>query len=819
MQPVTFGQWIKRLRAEQDLTQEKLSERVGCATPTLGAFETSMRRPSREMAERIADVLKVPADQREEFMRLARQPVGRASENELERLAPNKQSAAPPPQPRLPQQGRSQPIPQLIGREAECTALQTLLLDERNRLITIVGAGGMGKTQLALNLTATLAPHFADGAAFVALAAINQVQHLPSTIANSLNLPLQGTVDLQQQINLWLAGRRMLLTLDNFEQLLMDEEAIHWVRQLLRAAPNLTLLVTSRERLRVSGERIFELGGLGLPADALLADQADAVLLFLERAQQTQIDFVIHDENRQAVSRICHLVEGMPLAIELAAAWVNVLTPGEIADEISRSIDFFALAQRDMTARHRSMRAVFDHSWRLLNEAERAVLAKLSLFRGGCTREAAQQVAGATLPILANLIDKSLLRKSQSTPTRYSMHELVRQYAQDQLQAQPEIAASVAETHAAYYHQLVGEAALQIWGAKIADALRTLDLENDNVRTALEHYLTAATGIQASLDLAGSLWRFWEMRGYITEGRTWLERALQRGIEPPAPSRWLALHGAGNLALDQGEYVIARQHYEASLQVLQAQLQSLVDPDTISRTRYRIANSLTNLGGCALAQGDLDEALVFSEEALALHRQLNSKVGQGLTLTNLAKIRLQQQQIDQAAQLGQESLLIYQELGDERGIGWNLSTLGTVARQRGEVARATTLYEEAERLFTKLADQADLVWLHFDLGELAQAQRESEQAETHYQTALTLAQTLRNKKATALLLDRLSMIASEKGEYVHARSWNDQSLALYREIGHEAGVSEALQNRERITAASKSKSPTHQNPTQGVPGQ
>lgn len=799
MQPTTFVRWLKKLRAEQDLTQEMLAELIGCATHTLSALETGARRPSREMAERIADVLRVPADQRAEFLRLARQ--SRAEQPITEPSV----TVSPPPLEQPTPRYIPPPLPPvataLIGREAERNALQNLICDAQNRLVTIVGAGGMGKTRLALDLTAHLQEQFTDGAAFVALAAISQMEHLPGAIANSLNIPLQGSTDLQQQLNTWLASRHMLLTLDNFEQLLSEAASIEWVRQWLNAAPRLQLLITSRERLRVSGERVFELNGLTLPQPHQSSDEADAALLFLERAQQTASDFVLDSSNRVAVNRICHLVEGMPLGIELAAAWVNILTPDEIAEEISRSIDFLALAQRDMTPRHRSMRAVIDHSWRLLGAEERSVLMKLAVFRGGCTREAVQQVAGATLPILANLIDKSLLRRSQTTPTRYTLHELVRQYAEDRLRTEPTIAATLSEVHAAYYHQLVRIAERQLWGANIADALSRLDTENDNVRVALEHYLAQPTGVEASINLAGSLWRFWEMRGAISEGRSWLGRALQRGSDPPAPSRWLALHAAGNLAGDQGDYAYAKECYQESLRLLQSHLPTLADPEQIRTTHYRIANTLTNLGNNAIQRGNLAEALPYCEEALALNRRLETKVGLALTLTNLATIYLWQQQLDQAEHWGREALATYQELGDERGIAWNLSRLGNIACERGLFAQAASLFREARMLYEKLADQADLVWLDFDEGELARAQGEDEQAETHYQAGIRLAQQLSNKRATALLLDRLSLIASHAGHHAQAVTWNDQSIALHRAIGNELGLSEALHHREQITAA------------------
>lgn len=804
--PSTFAQWVRQLRLARDLTQETLAEQAFCSVQAVRAFEAGRRRPSLAMALRLADVLGVTGEQRERFLHLARTELDTEPTEPLSAPAtPASVTSSTPVMPTLP--GATTPF---IGRATELNALRHLLLGEQQRLVTIVGPGGMGKTRLALDLTAALADHFADGAAFVSLAAIADLHHLPSTIASALNIPLQGATEAVQQVNRWFAPRRMLLTLDNMEQLLSDGALVAWVRGILAAAPGLHLLITSRERLRMSGERTFELAGLPLPTPDRPIAQAAAALLFLERAQQVMADFVINAQNQAAISQICHLLEGMPLGIELAAAWVHVLTPQEIAAEISRSIDFLARSTRDMTPRHRSMRAVFDHSWKLLSDDERSALMKLAVFRGGCTREAAQQVAAAPLPLLASLIDKSLLRKSSHTPTRYTMHELVRQYAADQLAHAPDhMAQTVVAAHAGYYHDLVREAEWQIWGPNIAAVVHRLEAENDNVRAALTHFLAAPAAVAQSIDLAGLLWRFWEMRGYLAEGRNWLAQALQRHAEPPPPSRWLALHGAGNLASDQGDYASARAHYQECLQLLQTQLPTLADPDAILRTRYRIGTTLTNLGNCALLQGELAEALTFSEEALALQRQLadqsakqqlNSAIGIAITTTNLAMIKLLQGEVDQAAQCSDESLALYRVLGDERGMGWNLRTRGAIAQARGQYAQAAAHYAEARALFEKLAAQSDLVTLYFHLGELARAQGIQTQAESHYQTGLSLAQGLGSKSEMALLLDRLSLVACQAGRYDQALNWSEQSIALYRELHNRLGLCEALQHRGDLAA-------------------
>ena len=303
MDSLNFGRWIKKLRNEQDLTQEMLSERVGCATPTLRAFEIGKRRPSREMAERIADVLQVPMDERAEFLRLALLPLEPSSNGDGEgdeTLAPTQQGETTATSPMLP------PLAGLfIGREAEQNALQQLLIEDRQRLITLVGAGGIGKTRLALEIAHRITNHLKDGAAFVALAPLQTAQHLTSALTTSLTINTQGAPSLDEALFSWLADKEMLLVFDNFEHLLVDTSSIAWIKLLMQRAPGVQLLITSRERLRISGERIFELGGLGHSSNsAHPVDESDAVLLFLARAEQVASDFVLDSTNRACPWRL-----------------------------------------------------------------------------------------------------------------------------------------------------------------------------------------------------------------------------------------------------------------------------------------------------------------------------------------------------------------------------------------------------------------------------------------------------------------------------------------------------------------------------------
>jgi tetratricopeptide (TPR) repeat protein len=394
----------------------------------------------------------------------------------------------------------------------------------------------------------------------------------------------------------------------------------------------------------------------------------------------------------------------------------------------------------------------------------------------------------AVLESLASLIDHSLLQQKTDVAgeTRFELLRVIREYALERLTESGETEA-MRRGHAAYYLALAGQANHHLWRESIATWLDRLDREHDNLRAALDYYISRADGAEPSLQMAGCLWRFWEIRGYFTEGRSWLEKALaRRGAALPA-SRWLSLHGAGNLACDQGEYETAKGYYAESLDLLRE----------LGHQRG-IANSLINLGNVALVQGAYEQALAFTEEAFAIHRQLNNQIGIAAALNNLADIALHQSRYGQAKTLSLESLAAYRELGDERGIGWAHRRLGTIAQHRCAYSQAAQYYQESMLALQKLKNQADMVWLLFDLGELARRQGDDQQAEASYRKCLALAKETGDTKAIASSLNSLAILAHRQGDDNQATAWCDQSIAIQREIGDKYGLAESLHNRGNI---------------------
>lgn len=724
--PDRFGAWLKQLRLQRGLTQEALAELADCSVQTIRFFETSKRRPSLAMAEQLATILAIPHAEVEPFIQLARQALGQSEERTVDALAP---SAPLDPNPvTLP------PLEQpLIGRAAELAILRQLLVQERRRLVTLIGAGGMGKSHLALTLATALAPTFAAGAVFVAIAPLRAAAHLPSAIATALHLTL-GAGDPSELVLTLLRERQLLLVLDGFEELLHQDNgaAATWLSHLLQRTDQVQILVTSRERLRLSGERTFELGGLALPFAGVQPATADAVLLFLARAQQAAPDFRLDSQNQDAVARICQLVDGMPLGIELAAAWVRALTPAEIAVELARNVDFLARANRDAAPRHRSMRAIFEHSWALLDGKEQEVLGRLAVFRGGCYREAAQAVAGATLPLLAGLIDKSLVRRQQTaTHARYELHEVVRQFAAEKRRQGPRANPDPQQplehlaqdeawlAHYTYFYKLTATAKTHLQGREQLHWLRLLDEELANIRAALERCL-ATQDFDRGLQLALQLEEYWYIRGYHGEGLQRLREFLQPGrAVHTAADLANGYAAAAILAIAGGDYSTAREYLAQALDDVRqwgspAELARVlrycglialhegdygaaarwageaVTVATASNNHYEAATSLSHLAEIALLGHHYARAQALGEQAVGMLRLIEDKNQLAGSLRRLAQARIQQGELHAAQQDALESLLLNNEVGDRRGTAASmvmLALLLTTANRWADVAQ------------------------------------------------------------------------------------------------------------------------------------
>jgi predicted ATPase/transcriptional regulator with XRE-family HTH domain len=722
----SFGAWVTRQRKALDLTREQLAQRIGCSVAGLRKIESDERRPSRQMAELLADCLQIPLDQRPTFLRVARGQLHAEGLPATGHVPGRGLSQAPPGLPRSPTP--------LIGREPELAALSKLLCDARYRLLTLVGPGGIGKTRLALELASTQCAQFPDGVFFVSLASISLPEFITPAIGSALGLTFSGPLGPGVQLLNYLRQKSLLLVLDSLEHLL---EGIGLLAELLEQAPGVKLLVTSRERLNIQGEWLFDIQGLPVPPLDRVdrAEEYGAVALFVQSAKRAQVGFELRAEERPWIARICQLVEGMPLALELAAAWVRLLSCREIAQEIEHNLDFLSASPRDVPERHRSMRAAFDHSWKLITEKERRALSRLSIFRGGFTREAAEQVAGASLTLLSALISKSLAQPLADG--RFDLHELVRQYAGAYLDEEcdgHETAPghpdgfAVRKAHAAYYLALVEQAAPQLYGPTQAAWLQRLEHEHDNIRAALAWLLKtdereATWRAEAALRLTGPLARFWHGH-HFDEGRHWLEQSLAAEaalvIRVPPSVRAVALGTAAwLLAATRCDYDQAQVFLCESLALFWK-----------AQDKDGIADSLDTCGDVAWLQGDYAQAKSFYEESLALRRASGVKFKIALSLLSLGNAVVEGGDYAQAHHLYQESLALCRELGDERSTALALYGMGLVAVGRNESQQANLHLREALALFNKLRNELDvalclecLAFVEVTLGRAARAAR------------------------------------------------------------------------------------------------
>jgi len=650
-----------------------------------------------------------------------------------------------------------------VGRERAIVELKSLLFT--TRFLTLTGAGGSGKTRLALQVASKLLAEFEHGVWWVALDALTDPALVPQQVASSLGLSEQPGRSLLDTLSDVLQTRKLLLVLDNCEHLI--DACTQLVETLLRSCADLRILTTSREAFNIPGETIWPVPSLGVPdADYLppLAGlgQYESVQLFVERAASVQPAFRLIPENAPALAHICRRLDGIPLAIELAAARVKMLSPEQIAARLDVSYRLLGGGSRTALPRQQTLRATIDWSYNLLSEQERSLFRRLAVFRGGFSLEAAEAICAGNgiqpdevLDLLSHLVDKSLVAVVESGgEARYRLLEMIRQFGQDKLEELGE-AAMLRRCQCDWYLSFAERAASQLLGAEQAEWFDRLEVEHDNLRAALGWSLEAGEAEKAARK-AVALWRFWQVRGYMSEGRRWLERALA-GFSEQTSVRAKALHAAGDLAIFQDDYHRAKTLLQESL----ALCRELAD-------RPGAGYALVSLGIMTHNEGDYEGAVTFLEESLQLFREADDLYGMTLALAGLGLSLLYRGEFERASALCEESLALSRERGDPRSIASALTNLGISALARGDNEQAKVLCEESLALRRKLGHKGGCAHTLIILGRIAVFQGDFERATACYEESLALRQETGEMEGIAAALEGLAAVAGRQGQPVSA---------------------------------------------------
>jgi predicted ATPase/serine/threonine protein kinase len=686
----------------------------------------------------------------------------------------------------------------LVGREREVTAVSELLRRQDVRLVTLMGVGGTGKTRLSLELGAVLGPEFGN-VLFVDLAPVTDPTLVGNAIAEALGVGEARDMPLLETLRARIGDDPMLLLLDNFEQVV---EAASFVADLLAAAPPLTVLVTSQAALRVRGEHEFPVPPLSLPdtADGDISSMAEsaAVALFVERAQSVRPEFELTDDNAAAVAEICVRLDGLPLAIELAAARVKLLPPAALLTRLERRFDLLTGGAVDLPERQQTLRNAIDWSYDLLTDAEKAMFSRLGVFVGGCGLEAAEGVCGSpdglgigeVIDLLASLVDKSLIRQLEGSDgePRFSMLETIREYALFRLEERGELD-DLQRRHAERFLQLAEAAEPELVRAGQATWLQRLDEENGNIRSALAWSLRSGE-VELGLRMAGALVRFWSTRGHMTEGRRWLMDAMALSSDLPAPVLGKAYYAAGYSAIGQGDYVQAKPFFEESL--------------TLAREAGDVrleAASLQQLGFLVMARGayveDADErAGQLAEKSLELARTVGDKLTASGALNILADRASAGGRNTEAMQLFEEGLALRRELGDKRLVANSLLNLARTELARGEYARATELLQEGLSLARDVRDTWSMSLALVNLGRVRLYEDSPDEALQLFEDALKLAKDRGDKRVGAECLQGIGAATASGEEPERAARLFGAADAMLESIGAMAAPAEqAIEER------------------------
>jgi predicted ATPase/Tfp pilus assembly protein PilF/DNA-binding XRE family transcriptional regulator len=785
----TFAQLLRRYRLAAGLSQEALAERANLSVRAISDLERGARRaPYRDTVEMLVTALGLPPADRARL---------HASVQRRRALA------IPPTDEDLPLPVLLTPLTPLLGREREEAQTVQLLRREWTRLLTLTGVGGVGKTRLALQVAKTLERDFEDGARTVSLSAIRRPGLVLPTIAQALDVPERGKPPPLESLTRHLRSREMLLLLDNFEQVV---ESAPLLLQLLAGCPSLKMLVTSRVPLHVRGEQEVEVRPLAVPEPGTRPSIDDlelfpASVLFRHHLQAVNPDFRPAAADAPVLAEICRRLEGLPLAIELAAMRAKVLPLPVLLARLEHRLELLAGGPRDLPPRQQTMRDTIAWSYELLDLSEQALFRRLAVFVGGCELTAVAAVCHGgdarnrgLLDGLSSLVDKSLLRGEVQTDgrQRFSMLEIVRDYALERL-GESSDRAIVRRRHAEYYLALAEEAEPQMAGAEPAIWVVLLKREQDNLRAALD-WAQETGDVMLGLRLASALWQFWYRNGYVVEGSHRLGSVLRleifHGNEESRSIRAKALVRASVLAVEHGEQGRALELATEALALFRS-----------GEDKEGTAFALNVLGTLAKYQGHYAEANRYFEDSLAILRDLGGGARIARVLNNLGAVAIEHGEYDRAVGLFEESLTIKRTLGDSRGIADTLNNLADVARHRGDLERALSLYAESLETYRSVGETRGVAVALLNMGEAARDQGDLARAIAYCEEGLRLGREVNTSWVVACALKNLADPLLDRGEHERAAAAYVESLSLHREASNDPEVLSCLEGFARLARA------------------